>query len=65
MYTKFHEMGLRLYRLSWVPISALLGGLSLTVLLSSGWDLSWRASAILWFSLSAVGPALLVFTTTK
>jgi hypothetical protein len=43
----------------WSLSSATIGLLSVAVLSSEGWDHKWAISAILWFFLSAIGPALL------
>jgi hypothetical protein len=45
------------FHIRWISLSATIGALSVAVLLSNGWDHEWAISAILWFSLSAAGPA--------
>ena len=46
----------------WAPCSAAIGILSFVVLLSKGWNSEWAVSAILWFALSTIGPALIGFS---
>jgi hypothetical protein len=43
----------------WVALSILIALLSVAVLLSNWWDHAWFVSALLWFSLSAAGPAFI------
>jgi len=46
----------------WALCSAVIGIMSFAVLLSKGWDSEWAVSAILWFTLSTIGPALICFS---
>jgi hypothetical protein len=45
------------FHIRWISLSATIGALSVAVLQSDGWDHEWAISALLWFSLSAAGPA--------
>ena len=46
----------------WVPFSVAIGVLSVSILSSDGWGHEWAISAILWFSLSTFGPALIALS---
>jgi nucleotide-binding universal stress UspA family protein len=46
------------FQSAWITPSITIGAASIAVLLSKGWNHEWAVSAVLWFSLSAVAPAL-------